>query len=162
MIIWLQLKEINENKSKGKPRPKPKKIKFKTLLRKLSKSRARAKKAPINPGLQGITIAPKKKPYSRAFRTGFFVFIVLALGRNFPMSISKIKKMLIIPNMVKAIGEIIPITFVNEYCKTVVKTKPIRNINKITPNVIKNPNNAYCFLVAFLENWFARYAKKAG
>jgi len=37
-------------------------MKLSMLEKKLSIKKARAKNAPINAGLQGMTIAPKKKP----------------------------------------------------------------------------------------------------
>lgn len=63
--------EIKENKRRGKPIPKPKNKKFIILEAKFEKRTALAKKAAINNGLQGITIAPKKKPKTKALTKGF-------------------------------------------------------------------------------------------
>ena len=69
-MAWFQFAERRENASSGKPRPTPKAVKFNMLEVKLLNKKARERNAAIKPGLQGMTIAPKKKPYNRAFRVG--------------------------------------------------------------------------------------------
>lgn len=84
------------------------------LEKKLSMINALAKKAAMKAGLQGITIAPKKKPYRKAFSFGFLLVGVFGFGINLEMSKSNKSKMLTIPRIENAIGEIIPIIFVKE------------------------------------------------
>lgn len=62
IIFWLQLIEINEKARRGKPSPIPNPKKFSMLDAKLLMIKALAKNAPMNAGLHGRTIAPKKKP----------------------------------------------------------------------------------------------------
>ncbi len=104
-----------------------------------------ANKAAINKGLQGITIAPKKKPNKNPFNNGCLLVGVFGFGMNLETSKLNIKNKLIIPKIPKAIGEIIPITFVNETSNIVVKINPKINIKTITPAVITNPSNVSVF-----------------
>jgi hypothetical protein len=72
-------------------------------------------KAAINAGLQGITIAPKKNPKTKALRKGLLRIGALTFfGIILLKSKSRIRKMLMIDRIPNAIGEITPITFVNE------------------------------------------------
>ena len=50
-----------------------------------------------------------------------------------------ISKILIIPKIPNAIGEIIEIAFVNEAEKIAVKSNPTINMDSITPNVTTRP-----------------------
>ena len=75
---------------------------------------------------------------------------VFNLGINFPKSTLKINKRLKNPRIPKAMGEIIPTTFVKDFCKNVVNINPKRSIKIITPKVMSKPNKAYCFLFTFL------------
>jgi len=133
------------------------------LETKLLNNNALAKKALINAGLQGITIAPKKKPYNNAVKRGLLVIgDLILLGNILERSTLKIKSRLITPKIPKAIGETIPITLVKDFCRIVVKSRPKTSIKIITPRVIISPSEAYALLVVFPENWFARNARKAG
>ena len=102
-------------------------------------------------GLQGITIAPKKKPKRKAFNSGLFEVGTFILGKNLLKSILKINNNPMMASIKNAIGDITPITLVNETCKMVVNIKPNKNINKITPEKISKPNPNICFLVAFTD-----------
>ncbi len=75
-------------------------------------------------------------------------------GKNFEKSTLKISKILIIPRIPKAIGESIPITFVRDTCRIVVKIRPNRNINEITPRTTSRPRKISVFLLisSLLEN----------
>ncbi len=164
IIFWLQLTEINEKARRGNPIPIPNPKKFSMLDAKLSMIKARAKNAPMNAGLHGRTIAPKKNPYVRALIVGCLLVGVLSLGINFPKSTLKINRRLKNPKIPNAIGEIIPTTFVKDFCRNVVKINPKRSMKIITPKVMSKPNKAYCLLFTLLslEDWFAKYAKNPG
>lgn len=62
IIDWLQFTERREKAKSGKPRPIPNTKKFSMLEVKSPIRAARVRKAAMKAGLQGITIAPKKKP----------------------------------------------------------------------------------------------------
>ena len=81
-----------------------------------------------------------------ALLKGFLAKGVRTLGNNLPISISKIKSKLINNNMPKEIGDTIPITEVRLSRNIVVKINPSKNMNNITPNVIRSPNKAIVFL----------------
>ena len=84
-------------------------------------------------------------------------------GKNRPASTSKINRIPITNKITKAIGEIIPMTFVKEISRKVVNTSPNRNIKKITPDVIIKPNSTGSLrFVSFPDNWLERYTKKPG
>jgi len=87
----------------------------------------------INPGLQGITINPKNNPKKKASKLGFLNFGLLNFGKNLEKSISNINIKLIIANMLNAVGDTIPITFVSETLSMVVNINPMINIKLITP-----------------------------
>jgi hypothetical protein len=88
----------------------------------------------IKAGLQGTTMAPKKKPKEKALIQGFFCPVdIFTFGMYLPKSTLNIIRRLIIRRMPKAIGDITPITFVKETCRTVVNIIPRKNMNKITP-----------------------------
>ena len=149
IIDWLHFEETSEKNKRGNPRPIPKKTKFNIVLKKFENNKDLAKNAEINAGLQGITIAPKKNPYNKAFITGLFAVGVFGFGINLEKSTLNINAILTRIKIPKAIGEIIPITLVRENLKIVVKTNPRININNITPKTIKTPNIAYVFLLVF-------------
>ena len=138
---------------RGAPIPNPKNKKFKRLMKKLAVVVFK-NKAAIKAGLHGITIAPKKNPNRKAFFKGFLDVGVLNLGKNFPKSKLKIKNKLITANKVNAIGDITPITFVNETCKIKENTNPNSNINNIKPETTINPNKTTFFLDSFPVNLF--------
>jgi|GEM_PF-6767739 len=56
------------------------------------------------------------------------------------MILATIIAILIMNKMPKTIGETISTTLVSETSKIVVNTRPVRNINRITPKVIMTPN----------------------
>lgn len=90
-------------------------------------------------GLQGNTINPKKKPKLNELKKGFLNVGDFILGKSREKSKSNIRNKLTIAKIPKAIGEIIPIAFVKEDCKNVVKINPNRNIEDITPNATTTP-----------------------
>ena len=141
MIIFLfHFADKIENASKGNPKPIPKAKKLIMLDVKLLNNNALAKKAAINAGLHGITIAPKKNPKIKALSSGFFAVFTFAFGKNLEKSRLNIKNKLIIPSIANAIGETMPMTFVNDSCKRVVNIKPRRVINITTPKTTIKPN----------------------
>lgn len=106
-------------------------------------------------GLQGKTIAPKKKPKTNELSKGFFVIgALICLGNNFEKSKLKIKNKLINARTPKAMGEIIAIALVREACKNCVKINPTKNIEVITPKVTSKPSKIKVFFDAlfFSEN----------
>ena len=107
-------------------------------------------------GLHGSTIAPKKSPKMKALRRGFLVTGALTLGKSFPKSKLNIKKILMMVKIPNAIGEIIPITFVKDFCKKKVKIKPNKNIEVKTPKLTTIPNPIIVFFSTFLSNLLAK------
>jgi hypothetical protein len=141
--------EISEKASSGNPIPIPKNTKLRMFSRKLVVETVLVKRTAINAGLQGTTIAPKKKPNKNALNQGFLVPVgAWTLGRNLPMSILNINRRLINSRMPKAIGDTTPTTLVRDTCKNVVNTSPSRDMDKITPEVITTPNKAIVCLPA--------------
>lgn len=133
------------------------------LEKKLPNRSALAKNAVIKAGLHGRTIAPKKKPKINALFRGFlFPVWIFVLGRNLEKSNSNIRAKLIKPKIAKAIGETIPITLVNDFCKSVVKINPNKIIKIIIPDKIVKPNKKNVFLLSFPENLFDKKAKNPG
>ena len=106
------------------------------------------KRAAINRGLQGTTIAPKKKPYVRELTQGLLVMGARPFGRNLPISTLKINSKLIMNSMPKATGDTIAMTLVSDTSRTVVNISPSNIINRITPEVITKPNRKMVFLLA--------------
>lgn len=163
IMFLLHCPETMLKTSNGKLSPNPKARKLKILEKKLSNRKALAKKAVINAGLHGITIAPKKKPNMNALFIGLlFSVLIFDLGINLEKSKSNIKAKLISPKIKKAIGEIIPITLVRDFCRSVVKINPNKIIKIIIPVKIVNPNNKKVFLLSFPENLFDKKAKNPG
>ncbi len=99
---------------RGAAIPIPKKMKLRRFVKKLIVEVDTTNKTARDAGLQGRTIAPKNRPKIKDVRAGLFPIFMLYLGRNFPKSNPKMRKMLMINRMVKAIGEIIPIALVKE------------------------------------------------
>ena len=156
-MALLEAVEISEKTRSGKAIPTPKNRKRRRFPRKSIVDTVLVKRTAMNRGLQGITIAPKKKPNNNALSIGFLAAGVWVLGMNLPMSMLNISSKLIITSMPKAIGEIISITLVRETFKIVVKTSPNNVMNRTTPKVTINPNNAIVFLLcSFPDNWFDR------
>ncbi|MCK5660025.1 MAG: hypothetical protein KAH86_01600 [Methanosarcinales archaeon] len=147
-MALLEAVEINENARRGDAIPAPKNTKRKILPTKsmVEVDIVLVKRTAIKSGLQGNTIAPKKKPKRNALIIGFLTTGALVFGRNFPKSILNISNKLIIINMPKAMGEIISITAVRETFNIVVKISPNNSMNEITPNDTSNPNSAIVFL----------------
>ena len=164
IVFWLDAAERNESASNGVPIPNPKDRKLSIFAKALVVIATLAKNAAINAGLQGITIAPKNNPKRNALSIGFFVVGVFALGRYFPISISKINKRLINPKITNAIGEITPMTLVKDNWKNVVKINPIDNMKTITPKVTNTPSIGIApFLdLSFAENLLERNARNPG
>ena len=153
----LEAVETSEKIRSGKAIPTPKNKKRRRFPRKSIVDTVLVKRTAMNRGLQGITIAPKKKPNKNALNIGFLTTGARVFGMNLPISISNISNKLIITSMLKAIGEIISITLVREAFKIVVKTSPNNVMNRTTPKVTTNPNNAIVFLLcSFPDNWFDR------
>ena len=65
--------EIAAKTRRGKPMPRPKNRKRSIFSRKLRADMVLVKRAAIKSGLQGTTIAPKKKPNRKALAQGFRV-----------------------------------------------------------------------------------------
>ncbi len=130
----------------------PKNMNFKIFVMKFTLRLVTVKRAAINKGLQGTTIAPKKKPNINAPYKGFLATGACTFGRNLPTSISNINKMLIINNTVKAKGETTPMTFVKDICKNVVNINPSNIMNKMTPEDIIRPKRISSFLFDSFED----------
>ncbi len=144
--VWLFADPISERTINGKLNPIPKKRKLRTFEAKPIIVSALVNKAAMKSGLQGITIAPKKNPKRNALRKGFLEVGALICGNNVTTSIFRIKSMLKAPRRINAIGEIIPITFVRDDSRKVVKIKPIRDMKEITPALITSPRKRGNFL----------------
>ena len=63
------------NTNNGDPRPIPKERKLNMLEKKSPNKRALAKNVAMNAGLQGRTIAPKKKPKIKALFRGLLLAV---------------------------------------------------------------------------------------
>ena len=103
-----------ENIKSGMAMPSPKKINVSKFMNALVVEVLNANNITSEAGLHGRTIAPKNSPKSNADKKGFFVIGEVILGNNFPRSKLKIINKLIKPRIAKAMGEIIPMAFVNE------------------------------------------------
>ena len=110
-----------------------------------------ANKTISDAGLHGRIIAPKKKPNPKELKKGFLAFGVTILGKNLVKLKLKIKNKLTIARIPKAIGDTIPITFVNETCKNFVKINPNKNIETITPKATIKPNKIIVFFGDFFD-----------
>ncbi len=102
------------NTSKGNPIPIPKNTKLSKFVVKLITEVDTANRTANEAGLQGRTIAPKNNPKINADKVGFFKTGAVVFGKNLPRSKLKIRKMLTTAKIPKAIGEMIPIAFVND------------------------------------------------
>jgi len=71
IMATLLVEDNNEKANNGKPRPNPNARKLVIFARNSVVVVARAKKAAMNPGLHGKTIAPKKNPKVNALTNGF-------------------------------------------------------------------------------------------
>ena len=138
---------IIANNKRGKAIPSPNKINPIKLIRKLVVLELNANKIINDDGLHGRTIKPKKAPNKKELNTGFFDSGALNFPKYLLKSIPSIIKMLIIPNISNAIGEIIPITFVKLCSKIFVKIKPNKAIEEITPNATVIPSFKIEFLL---------------
>lgn len=99
-----------------------------------------ANKIARDAGLQGKTISPKNNPNKNASHKGFCCIGELNLGKSFPISKLNIIKMLMMARIPNAIGLIIPMELVRDFCNKKVKINPKINIETITPNVTVNPS----------------------
>ncbi len=113
-------------------------------------------------GLHGRTIAPKNNPKTNALNKGFLIIGALIFGKILEKSKLNIKNKLTIARIVKAIGEMMPIAFVNEACKNFVKIRPTKNIENIIPRVTTIPKNIIVFFDSLPEIWLDKYAKNPG
>jgi hypothetical protein len=148
IIAVLLAVDRRENRRRGNPIPKPNDRKLRMFSRKSRVVNVLVNRTAIKAGLQGTTMAPKKKPKEKALIQGFFCPVdILAFGRYLPKSTLNIISRLIINSMPKAIGDITPITFVKETCRTVVNIIPSKNMNKITPAVMTTPKSAIVLLL---------------
>lgn len=140
LIIACDLPADNiENSSNGVPIPTPNSRKLIRLFMKLVVEVEIANSIARLAGLQGNTISPKNNPNKKASHNGFCCIGELNLGKILPMSTLNIIKILIIARIPNAIGLIIPIALVRDFCKKKVNISPKINIETITPNVTVNP-----------------------
>lgn len=151
IIASVAAEEIAAKTNRGKPIPMPKNRKRSTFSRKPVADMALVKRAAINSGLQGTTMAPKKKPNKKALAQGFLAIGVRALGRNLPTSTLKISKRLMTSNIPKAMGDTMPIILVNDTSRMVVKINPSSSINRMTPEVMTSPNKVIVALPGSLS-----------
>lgn len=135
--------------------PAPKAKKLSMLPAKLDvETVARVSNAIIKAGLQGITIAPKKKPNENALSRGFLRRGTFALGNILVKSKLNIKNRLITIRIPNAIGDIMRMTDVKDVRRNKVKITPTKSMNKITPNVTRTPTRANVFRsLAWPESW---------
>ena len=89
-------------------------MKFNKLVVKLITEVDTANRTAKDAGLHGRTIAPKNNPKINADKVGLFKTGAVVFGKNLPKSKLKIKKTLTIARIPNAIGEMIPMAFVNE------------------------------------------------
>ena len=107
-------------------------------------------------GLQGNTIAPKKKPKTKELMKGFLSAGDFICGKSREKSKLNIKNKLTIAKIPNAIGEIIPITFVKDAWRNFVKIKPIKNIDVITPIATITPRRIIVFFESLPDTWLER------
>jgi len=142
-----------EKASRGRAIPIPKNMKLNKFVAKPIVDVLIANKTIRDAGLQGKIIAPKKKPNPKELIRGFLAIgALIFLGMSLLKSKLNIKNKLIIPKIMNAIGETIPITFVREVCKNFVNINPIRNIEDITPKVTIIPKRIKVFFDSLPEN----------
>jgi len=157
------VEEIAAKTSRGKPMPMPKKRKRSIFSKKPIADMVLVKRAAIKRGLQGTTMAPKKKPNMKALIQGLRAVGVCALGKNFPTSTLNINSKLITSSTPKAIGDTMPMIFVSDAFSILVKISPSMNMNRIAPEVIIRPKKKMVVLRgSFSDSWLVRYTKKPG
>ena len=137
----LHCAEINANKSNGRDIPTPKNMKLNKFVVKSIVDVLIANNTIREAGLQGNTIAPKKKPKIKELKKGFLSIGDFICGKSREKSKLNIKNKLMIAKIPNAIGETIPITFVKDACKNFVKINPNKNIEDITPNATIIPRS---------------------
>ena len=153
MTDRLYCAEIIEKTSKGRAIPIPKNMKLNKFVTKSTVEVLIANKTIRDAGLQGKTIAPKKKPKIKDVTNGFFVIgALIFFGNNLLKSKLKIKNKLTTAKIPKAIGDIIPMALVNEACKNFVNINPTKNKEEITPRVTINPRRIKVFFDSLPEN----------
>ena len=148
MTLLLHWPEITENNNRGRAIPMPKNTKLSRFVAKPIVDVLIAKRTIRDAGLHGRIMAPKKNPKMNDVKRGFLVMGALTFGKNLEKSILNIKNILITARIPNAMGEIIPITFVREACKNLVKIKPIKNIDVITPRATIRPRKINDFLAS--------------
>ena len=156
MTFSLHCAEINANKSNGRDIPTPKNMKLNKFVVKSIVDVLIANNIIREAGLQGNTIAPKKKPKTKELMKGFLAVGDFICGKSREKSKLNIKNKLTIAKIPNAIGEIIPITFVSEAWRNFVKIKPIKNIDVITPVATITPRRIIVFFESLPDTWFER------
>ncbi len=145
--------EIIEKASKGRAIPIPKKMKLNRFVTKPMVDVLMANKTINDAGLQGKTIAPKKKPKIKEVANGFLVIgAFIFFGIILVKSKLNMRNKLTRAKIPKAIGDMIPMTLVREACRNFVNINPIRNIEDMTPAVTINPKRIKVFFDSFPEN----------
>ena len=148
MTVWLHWAEIIENNNRGRAIPIPKKIKLSKLVVKLIVEVLIANKTIRDAGLHGKTMAPKKKPKRNEVRIGFLAMGALTFGKNLEKSRLNIRNILTTAKIPNAMGEIIPMAFVREACKNLVKINPTKNMEDMTPRATIRPRKINDFLAS--------------
>ena len=147
----LHCAEINANKSNGRDIPTPKNMKLNKFVVKSIVDVLIANNTIKEAGLHGNTIAPKKKPKINELMNGFLSVGDFICGKSREKSKLNIKNKLTTAKIPNAIGEIIPITFVSEACRNLVKIKPIKNIDVTTPIATITPRRIIVFFESLLD-----------
>ena len=148
MTLWLHWAEIIENNNRGRAIPIPKNTKFNRLVVKPIVEVLIANRIIRDAGLHGKTMAPKKKPKINEVKIGFLVIGALTFGKNLEKSRLNIRKILTTAKIPNAMGEIIPIAFVREACKNLVKINPTKNMEDMTPRATIKPRKMNDFLAS--------------
>ena len=148
MTLWLHWAEIIENNNRGRAIPIPKNTKFNRLVVKPIVEVLIANRTIRDAGLHGKTMAPKKKPKINEVKIGFLVIGALTFGKNLEKSRLNIRKILTTAKIPNAMGEIIPIAFVREACKNLVKINPTKNMEDMTPRATIKPRKMNDFLAS--------------
>jgi hypothetical protein len=157
IIVSVAVAERAARTKRGKPMPIPKNRKRSIFSKNPAVDIVLEKRAAINKGLQGTTMAPKKKPKKKALNQGFLVMGACALGSSLPTSTLNTSSKLMTSRIPKAIGDTMLITLVNDTWSTVVKINPRMTINRMTPVVMIMPKKIMVVRPgSFPESWLVR------